>query len=64
MISGYFGAGDEALRRASMPRRNSCHMLQPLAGLVLAAGLVLSLAGQYEGQLIRAERIHQEVIGR
>lgn len=39
-------------------------MLRPLAGLFLAAGLMLSLAGRYEAQLIHAERIDQEVIGR
>lgn len=39
-------------------------MLQPLAGLFLAAGFVLSVAGRYEAQLIHAERTDQEVIGR
>jgi hypothetical protein len=39
-------------------------MLQSLAGLVLAAGFVLCLAGRYEAQLIREVHLRQEVIGR
>ncbi|MBB3560116.1 hypothetical protein FHX06_001427 [Rhizobium sp. BK512] len=39
-------------------------MIQPLAGLFLAAGFVVLLAGRHEWQLIRAERIQQEVVVR
>lgn len=69
MISRYFEARGEAPFRAPalMPgvrRLDAIGRLQPLAGLLLAAGFVLSLAGRYEAQLIRAERLQQEVIGR
>lgn len=69
MISDYFEASGEAPFRAPAPRQaarrfDTIGMLPPLAGFLIAAGFVLSLAGRYEGQLIRAERIQQEVIGR
>ncbi len=69
MISRYFGSMGEAPFRApaltpDLCRLNTIGMLQPLTGFLLAAGFVLSLAGHYEAQLIRAERVQQEVIGR
>lgn len=69
MISRYF----EARGGASFPtsassqavrRPDAIGMFQPFAGLLLAAGFVISLAGRYEAQLIRAERVQQEVVGR
>ncbi|MBW9055499.1 hypothetical protein [Rhizobium mesosinicum] len=69
MISRYF----EARGGASFPTPASSQAvrclgaiggLPPLAGLLLAAGFVISLAGRYEAQLIRAERVQQEVVGR
>lgn len=65
MISDHSGTRGKppALGQAAL-RLHAMGMFQPLAGLVLAAGFVISLAGRYEGQLIRAERIHQEIIGR
>ncbi len=69
MISDYFEARGEAPFRApaltpGVRRLDAVGVLPPLAGLLLAAGFVISLAGRYEAQLIRAERLQQEVIGR
>ncbi|GAA3110171.1 hypothetical protein GCM10010520_63260 [Rhizobium viscosum] len=65
MMSDYSGTRDEAPVAGQAARRLvASGMLQPLGGLLLAAGFVISLAGRHEGQLIRAERIHQEAIGR
>ncbi|MBB3590865.1 hypothetical protein FHX08_001209 [Rhizobium sp. BK529] len=69
MISNHSGGGDYALFRTPTRGHGACRpdaigMVQPLAAFLLAAGFVLSLAGRYEGQLIRAERIHQEVADR
>ncbi len=64
MISGYLGAAGKAPLSTQAARRlHAIGMLQPLAGLVLAAGFVLCLAGRYEAQLIREAHLHQEVIG-
>jgi hypothetical protein len=69
MMSDYFEARGEAPFRApaltpGVRRLDTIGRLQPLAGLLFAAGFVISLAGRYEAQLIRAERLQQEVIGR
>lgn len=65
MISDYSGTGDEAPTLGQVARRpDAIGMFQPFASFLLAAGFMLSLAGCYESQLIRAERIQQEVIGR
>ncbi|MDR6669980.1 hypothetical protein [Rhizobium sp. 1399] len=69
MISDYFEARGEAPFRApaltpGVRRLDAVDVLPPLAGLLLAAGFVISLASRYEAQLIRAERLQQEVIGR
>ncbi|MGM4910156.1 hypothetical protein [Rhizobium sp. 768_B6_N1_8] len=69
MISDYFEARGEAPLRApaltpGVRRLDTVDVLQPLACLLLAAGFVILLAGRYEAQLIRAERLQQEVIGR
>lgn len=65
MISGYLGAGGKApLPTQAACRLHAIGMLQPLAGLILAAGFVLCLAGRYEAQLIREVHLRQEVIGR
>lgn len=64
MIWRDFGArGKAPLSTQAVRRLDAIGMLRPLAGLLVAAGFVISLAGRYEGQLIRAERIQQEVIG-
>lgn len=69
MISDCFEARGEASFRTPAPRRaarrpDAIGVLPPLTGFLLAAGFVISLAGRYESQFIRAEKVHQEVIGR
>ncbi|MBB3308369.1 hypothetical protein FHT78_000098 [Rhizobium sp. BK196] len=69
MISRYFEArsGASFLTSASsqaVRRLDAIGGLPLLAGLLLAAGFVILLAGRHEAQLIRAECLQQEVIGR
>ncbi|MBB3656812.1 hypothetical protein FHX15_002040 [Rhizobium sp. BK650] len=69
MVSKYSGERGRAPFRMPTRTHGTCRgeaigMVQPLAGLVLAASFVLSLAGRYESQLVRAERFNQEVVGR
>lgn len=65
MMSDHSGTrGNPPALGQAARRLHAMSMFQPLAGLVLAAGFVISLAGRYEEQLIRAECIHQEIIGR
>jgi hypothetical protein len=70
MTSRYFEARGGASFRTSASSQEVRRLdaigggLPPLAGLLLAAGFVILLAGRYEAQLIRAECLQQEVIGR
>jgi hypothetical protein len=63
MVSEHSGTRGKASGQAGR-RPHAIGMIQPLAGLFLAAGFVVLLAGRHERQLIRAERIQQEVVVR
>jgi hypothetical protein len=69
MTSRYFEARSGASFRTSassqaVRRIDAIGGLPLLAGLLLAAGFVIWLAGRHEAQLIRAERLQQEIVGR
>ncbi|MBB3440970.1 hypothetical protein [Rhizobium sp. BK379] len=63
MVSEHSGTGGKVPEQAGC-RPHAIGMIQPLAGLFLAAGFVVLLAGRHERQLIHAERIKQEVVVR